>query len=180
MPSFAYATSSIPLFWLQSPLIKRGFPVRKEPDRLAHLRARPGPLPRAGSLPLPLSSLSSRCRVLGPRLRLSSNDSFFRACRPLTCRRPFRSLRAKGDERLRGASVGVHPAEMALSCARRRSAQTEAPGVAGQKRFPVKLKKMERSRPRVEAGPAFQPYARIFFAAAVTSGTTLKRSSTIP
>jgi len=50
---------------------------------------------------------------------------------------------------------------------------------AGQKKCPV-IRIVDRSRPRMEAGPAFQTYARIFFAAAVTSGMTLKRSSTIP
>jgi len=131
------------------------------------------------------SLLSSRCRVLGPRLRLSSNDSLFcvscavpmptGAVAPPFSLSPCEGGRTFAGRFRRGASGGDGFVVRKKDPRKRRR-----PGWPGRKDFLSKLKMMERSRPRVEAGPACHPYARIFFAAAVTSGTTLKRSSTIP
>jgi len=117
---------------------------------MAHRRARPGPLPRAWFSASPLSShpAAASCDAGCGSI---STISFFRACRPLTCRRPFYALSVRRDERLRSLPSGCIRLEMTLSCARRKSAQTRRPGWPGRKEF--LFKKMERSRPAGRGRP---------------------------
>jgi hypothetical protein len=158
-----------------------GLPGQEEPDRIARLRALSGRAPRAGSLPLPLSSQPATVSWdpgcgFHPTIRLFCSVPMpTDAVSP-----PFSLSPCEGGRTFAGRFRQCASGGDGFVVRKKKSAQTEAPGVAGQKRFPVKLRMMERGRPRVEAGPACHPYARIFFAAAVTSGTTLKRSSTIP